>query len=73
VIGAATAPAAPMSTWDTIKDDAGYFEDYYDAPVVDAAAVIGVEAAWLGGILLAIKFVATGLWYEFEKKDPRPR
>jgi hypothetical protein len=59
-MAAASAPAPP-STWDKVKGYASDFEDLYDAPVVDAAAVIGVEAAWLTGFLLALKFVATGV------------
>ncbi|MBV8722258.1 MAG: hypothetical protein JO277_08920 [Candidatus Eremiobacteraeota bacterium] len=56
----ATAAPAAATTWDKIKAYASDVEDLYDAPVVDAAAVIGVEATWLTGFLLALKLVATG-------------
>jgi hypothetical protein len=38
-------------------------------PTDDLAAVIGVEAAWLTGMLLAVKFLTIGLWHEFKKSD----
>lgn len=58
--------AAP-STWERVQDYAGTAADIVDMPVIDAAAVIGVEAAWLGGILLGVKFLWLGLWNEFKK------
>lgn len=57
----AAAPTPAPSTWDTIKTYASEAADLYEAPVDDAAAVIGVEAAWLTSFLLALKFVATGV------------
>jgi len=65
------ATPAPPSAFSTdvqrIKTDVGIAWDYYESPVTDAAAVIGVEAAWLTGLLLALKVLATGIWYEFRK------
>lgn len=42
-------------------------ERIIDAPVYDAAAVLGVDVIWLGGILLSLKIMATGLAMEFKK------
>lgn len=62
----ASSPSSAFSAdIQRIKTDVGIAWDYYESPVTDAAAVIGVEAAWLTGLLLALKIVATGLWYEF--------
>lgn len=61
--------ASAPSTWQRIESDAGIAWDYYDSPITDAAAVIGVEAAWLTGFLVAIKAIAVGLHYEFRNWD----
>lgn len=52
--------AQAPSSWERIEDYAGDFEQIIDAPVYDAAAVIGVEAAWLSGLLLGIKALSIG-------------
>ena len=52
----------PPSWWDETKDYAGEAVDIYDAPIADLAAVIGVSALWLGGLLVGLKFLTTGLW-----------
>lgn len=56
-----------QSPWERVQDYAGDVEEIIDTPVIDAAAVIGVQVAWLGAMLLGIKFLWTGLWYEFKK------
>jgi hypothetical protein len=61
----AAAPVLPPSTWERIESDAGTVWDYYESPVTDAAAVIGVEAAWLTAFLVAVKALAVGLHHEF--------
>jgi hypothetical protein len=60
MIGQTPVPAP--STWQKIQDYAGEFEDIYDAPLDDTAAVIGVDTVWLGGFLLGLKFLLSGLW-----------
>lgn len=57
------------SFWQKAQDYAGEFEEIIDAPVIDAAAVIGVEAAWLGGMLFALKILSSGFWLEFERRE----
>lgn len=42
-------------------------ERIIDAPVYDAAAVLGVDVIWLGGVLFALKIVTMGLAMEFRK------
>jgi hypothetical protein len=56
---------SPPSVWQRIESGAGTAWDYYESPVTDAAAVIGVEAAWLTAFLVAVKALAMGLHYEF--------
>lgn len=53
-----------------IEDYAGRIERVVDAPVDDAAAVLAIDAALLGGLLLGVKLLAWGLWYEFHQKPP---
>lgn len=60
------------SAWKRVQDTAGNVVEVLDWPVEDAAAVIGVEAAWLAGVMLAVKFLTVGLYKEFVS-DPRPR
>lgn len=55
------APTEPPSLWDRVKYWAGRAEHVVDAPVEDLAAVIGVSTIWLGGVLLGLKMLTTGL------------
>lgn len=61
------ASPAPESVWDRTARYAGNVRDLYELPVGDVAAVIGVEAAWLSGILIAIKIFSVGIACEFSK------
>ena len=68
----APAPAASISsrvsTYATrARDYAGKATRIINAPVYDAAAVLGVDVIWLGGVLLAMKIILTGLAMEFRK------
>ncbi len=60
-----------MPTWlDRVEYTAGDIETVYDWPTADAAAVLGVETAWLAALLLALKFLAGGLYKEFVSNPP---
>lgn len=63
--------AATPTIWERAQTYAGDVATVVDWPTTDAAAVIGVDAIWLGGILLGLKIVATGLWYEFRRDGRR--
>ncbi len=67
----ATTPAP--SAWDRVQDYAGDVETVVNWPYDDAAAVIGVETAWLAGTLLAVKFLTVGLYKEFFAEPRRRR
>lgn len=56
----APAPIDDDTWWARTKRVAGKVEEVIDAPIDDIAAVIGVETAWLAGVLLGLKFIATG-------------
>jgi hypothetical protein len=72
MIGQTPVPAP--STWEKVKGYAGEFEDIANAPIDDAAAVIGVDTIWLGGFLLSLKFLLSGLWMLKRREDcPAPR
>lgn len=43
-------------------------ERIIDAPVYDAAAVLGVDVIWLGGIVFTLKIVTMGLAMEFRRR-----
>ena len=43
-------------------------ERIIDAPTYDAAAVLGVDVVWLGGVLITLKLISMGVWWEFFKK-----
>lgn len=74
LFGQLAAPAAPPpSTWERVKGYAGEFEELIDAPVTDLAAVISVDAAWLGGLLLGLKFISSGFFLMRTKSCPVPR
>lgn len=45
--------------------------DVENWPVDDAAAVIGVETAWLAGLLLGVKFLLGGLVMEYRRARRR--
>jgi len=60
------------SAWERIENTAGDVENVLNWPVDDAAALVGVETAWLAGMLLAVKFLAVGLYKEFSE-PPRNR
>ncbi len=60
------------SAWKRVEDAAGNVVEVLDWPTEDAAAVIGVEAAWLAGFVLAVKFLSVGLYKEFFA-EPRRR
>jgi len=61
------------TTWERAKASTGKVFEVLDWPVEDAAAVIGVEAAWLAGVLLAVKILGMGLYKEFLAEPPRRR
>lgn len=68
------APSPTFSTRVTAaagraKDYASKAERIINAPVYDAAAVLGVDVIWLGGVLFALKIVITGLVMEFRKPE----
>lgn len=55
-----------MAFWEQTQTAAQNVETVIEWPTDDLAAVIGVETAWLAGMLLAIKFLTIGLWKEFK-------
>jgi hypothetical protein len=59
---------APASTWERVQDYAGKVEEFVDAPVDDVAAIFELDPLWLGGMLLGLKFLVTGLLHEFKKR-----
>lgn len=61
------------SAWERVQNTTGDVLDVLDWPVEDTAAVIGVETAWLAGMLLAMKLLAAGLYKEFVSSEPRKR
>ncbi len=60
------------SAWERVEDAAGNVTEVLDWPTEDAAAVIGVKAAWLAGFVLAVKILSMGLYKEF-LAEPRRR
>ena len=58
----ADSPLPPETTWARVKRYAGTAEQYIDAPVDDIASLISVDAVWLGGFLLGLKFLTSGLF-----------
>jgi len=58
-------PVPAPTTWQRVESDAETAYAYYESPITDTAAVIGVEAAWLTGFLVALKALALGLHREF--------
>lgn len=72
-------PSAPLSLRERVRGYAtragqaattyaSKAERIIDAPVYDAAAVLGVDVIWLGGLILTIKIVSMGLVMEFKKR-----
>jgi len=62
------ASATSPSRWDTFVDYAQQAEELIDAPIYDLAAILAVDATWLGGLVLITKAVVTGLVMEFGGK-----
>lgn len=71
-------PAAPASFRERVKGYAtragqtattyaSKAERIIDAPVYDAAAVLGVDVIWLGGIVFTLKILTMGLAMEFRR------
>lgn len=56
---------------DSVEITAAKVNDIENWPVDDAAAVIGVETAWLAGLLLGVKFLLGGLVTEYRRVSPR--
>lgn len=67
-------PAQPVDDtwWTRTKRVAGKVEEVIDGPIDDIAAVIGVETAWLAGVLLGLKFIATGFACSCSVKGQKP-
>ena len=61
------------SGWERAKRYATTAEEYIDAPVNDLAAVISVDAVWLGSFLLGLKFLTSGLFLMKQAHCPVPR
>ena len=63
------APPAPPSLVERAKNVITVYapkaERIIDAPVYDSAAVLGVDVVWLGGVLLTVKLIGMGVWWEF--------
>ena len=66
---AAPSPAAPPGFVERAKNVFAVYapkaERIIDAPVYDTAAVLGVDVIWLGGVLITLKLISMGLWWEF--------
>lgn len=62
IFGQTPATAPPESRWERVKRYATTAEEIIDAPVTDLAAVISVDAVWLGGFLLGLKFLTSGFF-----------
>jgi len=74
IFGQAPAAAPPSeSGWSRLKRYATTVEEYVDAPVTDLAAVISVDAVWLGSFLLGLKFLTSGLFLMKQAHCPVPR
>ncbi len=70
----ADVPAAlPPSSWERVKGYASTAEQYIDSPVDDIASLINVDAIWLGGFLLGLKFLTSGLFLMRNAHCPVPR
>lgn len=67
---AAPAVAPPQSFSDRARGYASKAERIIDAPVYDAAGVLGVDVIWLGGVVLALKIISMGVYWEFFKQPP---
>lgn len=63
MLAATPAPSA----WERVKGYASDAEELIDAPVSDLAAVISVDAVWLGGLLLGLKFLSSGVFLMRQK------
>jgi len=63
--------ATPAAVWTRVTNAAGDVETVLNWPVDDAAALIGVETAWLAGMLLALKLLVGGLYTEFTAEHRR--
>jgi hypothetical protein len=69
----APAPAPPATPPPSVVERARNVITVYapkaeriiDAPVYDAAAVLGVDVIWLGGVLITLKIISMGVWWEF--------
>jgi hypothetical protein len=65
------APAWATNALDRVESAAGAVTTVTNWPVDDAAAVIGVETAWLAGLLLAVKIVTAGFVWEFRRHESK--
>ena len=70
----APAASAPVPAPTFVERAKNVFEVYapkaeriIDAPVYDASAVLGVDVIWLGSVLLVVKLIGMGIWWEFFK------
>jgi hypothetical protein len=63
------APAPPPSIVERARNVVTVYapkaERIIDAPVYDTAAILGVDVIWLGGVLIALKLIGMGVWWEF--------
>jgi len=67
------APSPPPSKWERVRGYVSTAEQYIDSPVDDIAALINVDAIWLGGFLLGLKFLTSGLFLMRQAHCPVPK
>jgi len=71
MLRAAAAPSWTTRAVADVENAAGDVATVVNWPTDDAAAVIGVETAWLAGLLLAVKIVTAGFVWEFRSSKKR--
>lgn len=67
-----SAPVAPAPSFaarakNVFEVYAPKAERIIDAPIYDTASVLGVDVIWLGGVMIALKLIGMGVWWEFFK------
>lgn len=69
-----TPSTPPPPAWtERAKSYVSTAEQYIDSPVDDIASLINVDAIWLGGFLLGLKFLTSGIFLMRQAHCPVPR
>lgn len=67
------SPPPPVAWTERVRGYASTAEQYVDSPIDDIASLIQVDAIWLGGFLLGLKFLTSGLFLMRKAHCPVPR